>query len=303
VKYLKLAMVALFGLFLASCDRVPAGNVGVKVNLYGSEKGVAIEELGPGRYWIGMSEELHIFPTFSQTYTWQDNESLSFQDKEGMPASADVGITYSIDPSKVTDIFQKYRKGVDEITNIYLRNMVRDALVKRASNQPLDYLYGPGKSELIENVQKDVSSQVSSLGIRIEKIYWVGAIRLPDIIIERINEKNAVAQRTLQRRAEVEQANAEAEKLIAETRGTTEKLKMEREAEAAGTLAVAKAEAESIRLRAEAEAEGIKARAQAITENIVKYEMAKNWKGNLPNVVTGGNTLPILDVLKAGQQQ
>ncbi|AXP07793.1 putative transposase [Sinorhizobium phage phiM6] len=303
MKYFKLAMIGLFGLFLASCDRVPAGNVGVKVDLYGSEKGVSVQELPPGKYWVGINEELFIFPTFSQTYTWQEDngEAISFQDKEGMPASADIGITYSIDPTKVTDIFQKYRKGVDEITNTYLRNMVRDALVKRSSNKPLDYLYGPGKSELIENVQGDVTAQVKSLGINIEKIYWVGAIQLPPEIKDRINKKNEVGQITLQRQAEVQETIAAANKKIEEARGEAESARLKAQGQADANLAVAKADAESIRLKAEAEADGIKARAQSITKELVEYETVKTWKGGVPSVVTGGSgTVQILDLLKAG---
>lgn len=314
----KILFVCVSMLALAACQKVPAGNVGVKVYLYGSDKGVNAEEVGPGRYWLGFNEELYLFPTFSQTYTWQANadgslgESISFQDRDGLVASADIGITYSIDPSKATEIFQKYRKGIDEITDTYLRNMVRDALVKRAGSQALDYLYGAGKAQLIEDVQKDVVAQVEPIGIRIEKIYWVGAIRLPPEVQARITEKNVVAQKTLQRKAEVEQANAEAAKLVAETQGQAQKLKIEREAEAhanlvkakaeaEGKLALAEAEAKGIELRAKAEAEGIKARSEAITDNLIRYEAAKTWKGEVPKVLSGQNTFQYMDLLKAAE--
>ena len=55
---------------LAACSKVPAGHVGVKVYLLGSSKGVDTEELGVGRYWIGINEELYLFPTYMQNYTW-----------------------------------------------------------------------------------------------------------------------------------------------------------------------------------------------------------------------------------------
>ena len=38
--------------------------------------------------------------------------------------------THDVFGQKVTDIFQKYRKGIDEITDIYIRNEVRDAMIK-----------------------------------------------------------------------------------------------------------------------------------------------------------------------------
>ena len=120
---------------LSGCSKVPAGNVGVKVYLLGGEKGVDSEVLRVGRYWIGINEDLFLFPTFTQNYVWTKDategsptdESITFQTQEGLGVNADIGISYHIDTDKVSLIFQKYRKGVDEITDIYLRNMVRDA--------------------------------------------------------------------------------------------------------------------------------------------------------------------------------
>nr|ELK2664626.1 prohibitin family protein [Pseudomonas aeruginosa] len=48
------AMLCLLAV-LAGCSKVPAGNVGVIVNLYGSEKGVETREVGTGRYWVGVN--------------------------------------------------------------------------------------------------------------------------------------------------------------------------------------------------------------------------------------------------------
>ena len=119
--------IVLFMLIVlaTACSKVPAGYVGVKVNLYGTSKGVQAEELAVGRYWIGMNEELYTFPTFTQNYVWTrsttegspNDESISFQTNEGVVVNTDVGISYHINSKKVTDIFQKYRKGIDEIKN------------------------------------------------------------------------------------------------------------------------------------------------------------------------------------------
>lgn len=123
--------ITIFG--LSACVTVPAGNVGIKVNLLGSDKGVDDEQKSVGRYMRGMNESWFIFPTFTQNYVWTKNptegsendESITFQTKKGMSASADVGISYHIKAYSVFKVFQKYRKGVDEITDIFLRNMVR----------------------------------------------------------------------------------------------------------------------------------------------------------------------------------
>jgi regulator of protease activity HflC (stomatin/prohibitin superfamily) len=274
--------LALMGVSLAACSTVPAGNVGVKVYLLGGNKGVDSEELGVGRYWIGWNEELYIFPTFMQNYCWtkgddaacgsSNDESLSFQTMDGMTANADVGISYSIDPDKVTKIFQTYRRGVQEITDTFLRNMVRDALVKNASTKPIEYVYGAGKAELIASVQKDVQDQVGPIGIKIDKIYWIGEIRLPETVIASINAKNAATQMAQQRQNEVAQATAEAQKKVAEAKG----------------------EADSTLLKAKAQAEANRELAASITPELVQYRALEKWDGVLPRM-TGSNAIPFIN--------
>lgn len=219
---------------MTACSKVPAGNVGVKIYLLGGEKGVDTEVLGTGRYWIGWNEDLYLFPTFTQNYVWTKaseasspfNQSIDFQTSEGLTVNADVGISYDIDPAKVSVVFQKYRRGVDEITDIYLRNMVRDSLNKRASELEVESVYGRGKTALIDAVLADVQRQVSPIGIRVEKIYWIGEVRLPPAVKKALNNKIEALQKTTQRENEVAQSRAEADKKIEEARGEAESLKL-----------------------------------------------------------------------------
>ena len=288
MKFRNVALAVLMLGSVAACSTVPAGHVGVKVFLLGGDKGVDSEELGVGRYWIGPNEQLYIFPTYMQNYVWtkdpaegsQNDESISFQTADGMTANADVGISYSIDPTKVTTIFQTYRRGVDEITDTFLRNMVRDALVKEASNKPIEYVYGAGKADLMASVQKDVADQVGPLGIKIDKIYWIGEIRLPVVVLESINNKNAATQMAQQRQNEVAQAKAEADKKIEDARGT----------------------AESILRVADAQAKANKLLAQSLTPEFVQYQAITKWDGILPKF-TGSAAVPFIDVTnEAGVQ-
>ena len=277
----QIAALALLAGSVAACSTVPAGHVGVKVYLLGGSKGVDSEELGVGRYWIGMNEQLYIFPTYMQNYTWTkepdstgtEDESISFQTVEGMTANADVGISYQLDPTKINKIFQTYRRGVDEITDTFLRNMVRDALVKQASTKPIEYIYGAGKAELLAAVQADVQRQTTDIGIKIDKIYWIGEIRLPETVIASINAKNAATQMAQQRQNEVAQARAEAEKKVAEARG----------------------EADSILLKAKAQAEANRELSSSITTDLVQYRALEKWDGVLPRM-TGSAAVPFINV-------
>lgn len=282
MNFKRIALGVALLLTVSACSYVPAGNVGVKVNLLGGDKGVDSEVVGVGRYWLGWNEELYLFPTFMQNYVWTagvdegspNDESISFQTADGMTANADIGISYSIDPDKVAVIFQTYRRGVEEITDTFLRNMVRDALVKQASNKPIEYVYGAGKADLIAAVQADVADQVGPMGIMIGKIYWIGEIRLPPVVLESINKKNAATQMAMQRQNEVAQAKAEADKKIEDARGV----------------------AESILKVAEAQAKANKVLAESITPEFIQYQALEKWDGKLPTTMVPGQATPFISV-------
>jgi regulator of protease activity HflC (stomatin/prohibitin superfamily) len=279
-RMLKLLLVLCLSA-IAACNRVPAGNVGVKVYLLGGEKGVDVETLSPGKYWIGWNEDLYVFPTFTQNYTWAaepeaPTRAIGFQTSEGLSVSADIGISYSIDPAKVPLVFQKYRKGVDEITDVYLRNMVRDALVTKTSSQPIETVYGRGKADLIAAVEKAVRDQVSPIGINVERIYWVGEVQIPETVKKALNAKIEATQKAQQRENEVAQAKAEADKTVEEARGS----------------------AESTLLRAKAEAEAIRVRGEALRENkaLVDLTLAERWDGKLPVNMYGQGAVPFISL-------
>lgn len=276
-----LALLAAVTL-ISACTKVPAGNVGVIAKLYGSDKGVSNEEVGPGRYWIGFNEDLFIFPTFTQNYVWtQDanegspnDESIRFQSREGMSVSADIGIAYQVDPKLVSTIFQKYRKGVEEITDIHLRNIVRSSLVEEASKQPIESIYGSGKTELINSVKENVVARVAPIGIIIEDIYWIGDPRLPAEVVTSINLTIEATQAAIRTENQLRQTKAEANKVR----------------EAAQGVADAKL------IDAQAEAKAIQIRGEALAQNpdVVQLNAIEKWNGILP-VMTGGST-PIVNV-------
>ncbi|USS54883.1 SPFH domain-containing protein [Pseudomonas kermanshahensis] len=272
-----LAAVSLCALaVLGGCSKVPAGNVGVIVNLYGSEKGVELKEVGTGKYWVGINEELYLFPTFTQTETWTGDETITFQTVEGMKVGGDVGITYAVAPDKVTTLFQKYRAGIDEITNKFLRNMVRDAFNDVASTLPVESVYGAGKADLLTAVEKRVRAQVAPIGINLERIYYASDLALPPQVTDSLNAKIQATQMAEQRRNEVAQAKAEADKERARAQG-----------EADAKLLIAQADAKAIEVRAQA----LRANPDVVTLNAVE-----KWDGKLPTYTGGQAPLPFIGV-------
>jgi regulator of protease activity HflC (stomatin/prohibitin superfamily) len=262
---------------LSACDNVPVGNIGIKVNKLGGDKGVSQETLSPGRYWIGWNEELFLFPTFTTTDTYEQkgkvNQEIVFQTQEGMTISADVGVTFSFRPDAIPTLFQKFRKGADEISDIYLRRNIQDAFNTLASATTLEAIYGSGKAKFVEGVEVKVRSEMEALGINVENIYLIGAIRVPQSVITSINAKMEATQQAQQRQNEVATAKAEADKKIEAARG----------------------EAESITLRANAQAEANRKLAQSLTPSLVQYTALQKWDGELPRI-TGTGAIPMINL-------
>ena len=287
-----LLVVILFG--ITSCNKVPAGNVGVIVHMLGGSKGVDSEEVGPGRYFLGINDELFLFPVSLQNYVWTadrregspENEEFTFQTREGLVVKADIGISYSVNPKRVSEIFQKYRRGISEITHTFIRNQVRDALVSISASKPIEYVYGEGKADLMKQVEEHVRQENGDMFI-IQSISWIGELRLPPTVVDAINAKIEATQKAAQRENEIATAKAEAQKAIEESRGRAE-----------SQLTVARAEAEATRVRGQAEADAIEAKSKALNTNpqLVQYEIARNWNGVLPTTTMGSSSIPMLNL-------
>jgi len=274
----KFLLLCFMALTMAACSKVPAGNVGVKVNLYGSDRGVQNQVLSPGRYWLWWNEELYTFPLFENNVEFTadrrasspNDEAVRFQSVEGMNLSVDVSVRYVIKEELVTTLFQRYRLGIEGINRGPIYNTVRDALVQEGSKMPVDEIYGRGKNDLLQRVENRVKEELKSLGIEIVVIAMISEVRVPEAIRTSIDEKNAATQRAMQRENEVAQARAEAAKAVA----------------------VATGAAEVARLQSEAEAKAIEAKGRALRANpeILQFEAVQRWNGILPQVLGSGST-------------
>jgi len=209
--------VAIMAPLNCGCEYVKAGHVGVKVHTLGSEKG-EFETLGVGWQWEGVFEDIYIFPTYTQNKVWTADtrdespvdESFTFQTSEGLSVSADIGMSYSVDATKVTDLFKTYRKDLKQITDTYIRTYVRDAVNQFSVKYNVEQIYGNGKTDLIAKAEKQVREFLAPKGIIVERLYWVSALRLPENVVEEINNKIAAVQVAQRRENEVESAKAQA---------------------------------------------------------------------------------------------
>jgi len=243
---------------------ISPGYVGVVVDLLGDNKGVEAKELHVGMHWIAPWKSVYQFPIFEQNDTWEGSHGFNFQTCEGMAVHADIGITYHLKPECIPTIFQRYRRGMDEITNVFIRNYIRDAINKSASRTRIEDLYS-GKEAFFDDLESHVRSDLSPIGIELSRIYLIGRFHFPDNVIAALNAKIEAMQRAQQRENELREAEAEAKKQVAKAEGA----------------------AKCALLQAEAEAKANSVLANSVTEQLIQWQAVQKWDGKLPSVTSG----------------
>lgn len=275
MKKIIMLMVAFAMMTTVGCTRVKPGEIGVLVKLNGGEAG-NYQTLEPKRYFITWNEDLYIFPTSQQNYVWtkdvdegsETDESITFQTKDGMSINCDIGITYNIQKDDAIKVFKKYRKGVNEITDIVLRTMVRNAFSKHSGAYDAEQAYSTNKNDLLDSVIVTVKKEASSNGINVENIYFIGAMRLPTQVVNSLNSKIQAIQDAQRVENELRTSKANAEKAVADAEGR----------------------ARAILVEAEAQAQANRLLSASLTQTLVENKKIEKWDGKLPQV-TSGNTL------------
>jgi regulator of protease activity HflC (stomatin/prohibitin superfamily) len=266
------SLTAIFIIWCMFFKMIQPGYVGVVVDMLGDHKGVEQKELHVGMHWIAPWKTVYQFPIFEQNDTWEgDRDGFNFQTSEGMAVSADIGITYHLRSESIPLIFQRYRRGMYEITHVFIRNYIRDAINKSASKTRIEDLYS-GKEDFFEDVEAHVKADLAPIGIELSRIYLIGRFHFPATVIAALNAKIEAMQRAQQRENELREAEAEAKKQVAKAEG----------------------QARCVILQAESEAKANLLLAKSVTPELIQWQSVQKWDGKMPHVTSGA--MPFIEV-------
>jgi regulator of protease activity HflC (stomatin/prohibitin superfamily) len=250
-------IVLLLLLIGISCERIDAGHVGVKVDMYGSGKGVNdVTECTGWVFYNPITTKIYEFPTFIQHKEYKDENSFVVNSKDGSEFSVSPIMNYSVQREKVPAIFAKYRRSLEEIEEGFLKTAVYDAFRLATNKYTADGLIGNREVFEIE-VRRLLESQLLKEGFVINQ--FTSNLVYPNSFKKAINAKNNAVQAALMAENKVKQAEAEAKIKVATANGNAEAL-----------LANARAEAESNRLRQ-----------QTLTPMLIQQQWIEKWRGNV----------------------
>lgn len=239
-----LALVMALSFNLCAYERIDAGYEGIKVNLYGSEKGVDDVSLVTGIVWYNpWTEDVYEYPTFVQTV---DYAPFEINSKDGSKFIVDPSALIKIQDGKTPSVFKKYRKELNEVITNTLYIHMKDAARIEFNKYNADEIVS-NRSAVDKSFEDKVRVALEAEGFELQQL--TPGIKYPESYEQAINAKNKAIQ---------------------------DKLKVENE------VAVAKAEAEKTLVKAKAEAEANKLREQALTPAILEKMWIEKWDGELP---------------------
>ena len=292
-----MAAVCLIAVNMAGCfgcTYIPPGYVGIKVNLYGTQRGVQDIPVLTGRViYNPWTEKIYDFPTFLQYRSWVQNpsegrpldESITFVSLDKIPVNVDVSVAYQFEARKVPELFIKFRSDPDVIADTYIRSRVRDAFVRSGSGLKAMDILGGGIGKLDSDVVAVVDEEMEPIGIHFDYVSVLNRPRIPEAIQDAINKAIESTQRAQQAQNQIAVVKAEAEQRVAAATG-----------EANATRARAQGEADALLLRATAEAKANQLLAASITPELVRWQQTKQWKGNVPAYMGGQMPIPFMDL-------
>lgn len=280
-------------LFLVGCETVEPGYIGLKVNYWGSERGVDSMPIVTGRILYNrLTTKIYEFPTFRQNVVWTKaidegspaDESISFNSIEGEMLNADIACSYTMGHDSIVKIFQEIRQDATYITHVYMRMQVRDVVTRHAGKYKAIELIGEKREAFLKECLTDINSSLKDKGIIVDTLAFVGEIRVSERVKSAISATIESSQRAIEAENKVKQKEAEAAQAVAEAKGVAESRILAAEAEAKATLTKAKAEAEANELLT-----------KSMTPELLQYRAMDKWDGKLPTV-SGTNAVPFINV-------
>jgi len=277
----------------SSCiTRVGAAQVGIRVKLAGSERGVeSIPVVTGWVFYNRISEQVIVFPTSIHTTIWTKDitegsptdESITFSSVEGVNINADVALSFHIEPARAPHIYMRFRKrSLEDLADGYVRNAVRDAFNIAASKRTVDKIYGGEKAVFLDEVKTQLKEKLTPDGFIIDQLTFGAALRLPDNVVGAINRAMEATQLAIQAENRVRQVRAEADQAITKAEG-----------EATAARARARGEADSRLIKARAEARANMLVRASTSPKVLQYRALERWNGKLP-VMNGGGAFPML---------
>ena len=260
----------IFGAFNC-CTVVDSGEIGIKFHKWSANEQDYGGVEGTCKGWVffnPITTSVFSYPTYIQRKNY---EPFQVNAKDASVFRMDPTIAYRINPEKACDIFTKYRKGIEDLENGYIRTCIYEAYRTCANRYTSDSLMS-NRANFESDVRTRLEKSLMEEGFLVEE--FTSQITPPESLAQMINEKNAAVQSALKAENKVKEAEAEAKIKIAEAKG----------------------QSEATHIKADAEAYYNRTIAASLSPLIVQEDWIEKWDGKLPTITGGDNMM--MDISK-----
>src|SRR5580692_3235049 len=271
------ALIILVSL-ISSFSVIAPGNTGVIFNIWTG----SLRSVPQGMAWrMPWITQVQSYPTALRTYTMvrragegsaQGDDSIDLPTREGQHITQDISVTFNTSEDLAAQVFKAFRGAdMNDIESTFVRRTIITVAQNTAGQMSLSEVISSKRSELQDNIQKNLSVELEKMGFHLDKVN-LGASHLPESLEKQMQEKMAAQQQAQQAEYELQKQQMLAKAEVAKAEG----------------------EAQSILVRAKAQAEANRLLQSTLSQNLIQSKAIDKWDGTLPQV-SGGAT-PFIDL-------
>ena len=187
-------IVLVLVFFAVCCTVVDSGEVGIKFHKWSASEQDYGGVEGTCKGWVfynPITTSVFTYPTFTQRKQY---ETFSVNAKDASIFEMDPTIAYRINPDKACDIFTKYRVGVKELEEGYIRTCIYEAYRTCANQYTSDSLMS-NRANFERDVRARLEKSLMAEGFIVEE--FTSKITPPSSLTAMIDAKNTAIQSAL----------------------------------------------------------------------------------------------------------
>lgn len=251
-----------------SSEVIDTGNVGLKVNKIGDERGVSQMTYVTGyvfyNKWLTRIIE---YPVTQQHIDYPEEVVIT---KGGFQTTIKPSFNWAVKAEAAPDMYQNLKKDVNEIQGSWLKNAIIGAVNDVANLYTVDSIFNH-RAEFEAEIVKEANK-------RVVKWFSISQLRTniipPKEITEAINAKTKAVQEA---QAAVQQ------KIVAEAQAQTQ-------------IAKAKGDSAEAVIAASGRAEAVRKEQQYLTPLYIDYLKVQQWDGKYPSTLVGSGVGMLLNM-------
>lgn len=283
VSAIVVVLLLVVAVFTIGIETAGPGEVGIRVQLAGDNRGVDEIPIQTGRiFYFRPTQRVIVYPTYEQAERF---DTVEFTASRGERIGAVVNVAYQLEASKIPALYVQYRQPIEIVTNVHVQRVVKQELQNVASQMKIEEIYGEKREELQAVTTQRVRDRLSPLGFDVKYVAFDGKLDLPSGVEAAIVLASEAEQAANREENRIREIAARAQQAIEKARG---------EAESAREKARGEADAIEIVAKAEAEANRILVESLGGAENLIALKTVERLSDQIDVMLLPNNIVPLM---------